>query len=302
MSKRKPRAVVTEQGDVAGTVVPVARPFSWSDVPAKDRGWLKEVTDQVRIAAAAVSAELVRIGQFIREAKERLPHGTFIGWCESELPWGRTTVHRLARAAEVFGGVECSKLEQIEPSALYVLAAPSTPPEVRQKALEAAGKGEPVTHEQAARLVAESKADAGKRPSPPPGHEVVMDRLDEMGMAGEMVFTGDPGEPPARTVTLTYAEYKLLLRRLFRESFPDDTLPAPPITAPPGSKAKQDLMAVRAALGQPLCQAGDQLPDDQHQPDIVARSGGAGRVCEACGRRMPPAPVVRGWKRKKGDR
>jgi hypothetical protein len=88
--------------------------------------------------------------------------GAFTAWLKEEMePLGmsRQTAYRMMQVAQHFS---CNNLLQLPfaVSALYLLAAPSTPDEARERALELAEQEEKITHARAKALVAETKMAA----------------------------------------------------------------------------------------------------------------------------------------------
>lgn len=280
--------------------------LSFPGLPPADAAWLAETADRIRLLHKKTGETTVETGRLLLRVKERMP-GEWTRFVERELPFSARTAQVMMRAARKFGPLEDLvqfsgdppiPLEKFEPSALYALSAPSVPAAAREAAIDAAREGHWITHEKARELVRGAKPPAEVRPSPPPGLEMVLDRLDEMVSAAELVLTGELGEPVADRVNLSHGEYRLLLRRLAPELFPEEQLPPAPTAEAPGSPTKLRVMMERAMAGVPLHHPGDQLPDDEHEIEMEHRSGGAGRVCRECGHRAPPPPVVRGWRRK----
>ncbi len=78
--------------------------------------------------------------------KESLPHGQFLPWIEAEFGMGDRTARRFMDVARVFG----SKMDSLSDlnvtnEALYELAAPKTPLEVREEVERMIEAGEVVT-------------------------------------------------------------------------------------------------------------------------------------------------------------
>ena len=73
--------------------------------------------------------------------------GGFSGWIETRLHYSRSTVYNLLSIYDRFGGEEnlSKRLDTFPASILYLLAAPSTPPDVREEIITRAEAGEPVT-------------------------------------------------------------------------------------------------------------------------------------------------------------
>ncbi|MFG1418917.1 hypothetical protein V5F38_12195 [Xanthobacter sp. V0B-10] len=81
----------------------------------------------------------------------------FLPWIAAEFGMSRSTANKLMNVADVYGGKSVS-LTQIGTEALYELAAPSTPPEVRDQVEALVIDGQKVTAADVKRLKAEAKA------------------------------------------------------------------------------------------------------------------------------------------------
>ena len=64
--------------------------------------------------------------------KERLPHGSFLPWIEAEFGMSDKTAQKMMQVARVYGG-KSELSSHLDPTALYELAAPKTPIEVREE-------------------------------------------------------------------------------------------------------------------------------------------------------------------------
>jgi len=89
--------------------------------------------------------DIVEIGQRLISIKEKLEHGYFLEWLETEFDGHRDTANKFMQVAREFGSLEMSKISTFEISALYKLAAPSTPQAARNEAIARASAGEPIT-------------------------------------------------------------------------------------------------------------------------------------------------------------
>jgi hypothetical protein len=74
--------------------------------------------------------DIITIGQALIRQKEALPHGSFLPWIDAEFAMGEATAKRMMSVARMFAGKSIT-LSGLNASALYELAAPSTPPEVQ---------------------------------------------------------------------------------------------------------------------------------------------------------------------------
>jgi hypothetical protein len=90
--------------------------------------------------------ELIEAGRCLVEVKDMLPHGQFGTWIEAEFGWSYRTARRLMDLAEQFGPkIDIVADLSIPPTTLYLLAAPSTPYEARQIAIDRAEAGETIS-------------------------------------------------------------------------------------------------------------------------------------------------------------
>jgi hypothetical protein len=77
--------------------------------------------------------DVIDIGLALIRQKEALPHGTFRPWIEAEFAMSEPTAQRMMSVAREYGGDKSLIVRDLGTSALYELAAPSTPPEVREE-------------------------------------------------------------------------------------------------------------------------------------------------------------------------
>jgi hypothetical protein len=118
-----------------------------SDRPA----FLAEKGDAIRVLAKSVTHDVVEIGRHLSEVKERFGRGenpAFLAWAEDTLGWGQASIYKfvnvfkMASEGNFTRGV---KLSDFNLSSLYLLAAPSTPDEVRTEIFERVKAGETVS-------------------------------------------------------------------------------------------------------------------------------------------------------------
>ena len=83
-----------------------------------------------------------KLGNIPIEVKDRLPHGAFGGWLESEFAWSDRTAQKFINVAKML--VESTNIPIDSKEALYLLAAPSTPEQARQEAITRARNGETI--------------------------------------------------------------------------------------------------------------------------------------------------------------
>jgi Protein of unknown function (DUF3102) len=85
--------------------------------------------------------DVIDIGMALIRQKDALPHGSFLPWIEAEFAMSRHTADRLMNVAEAYGS-KSSSVQHLSLTALYELAAPSTPPEVQAEVERRVAAGE----------------------------------------------------------------------------------------------------------------------------------------------------------------
>lgn len=108
-------------------------------------GRLEEIAVEIETIQGVA---LLKVGERLLEAQELFKYQRdeqgFGGWVDSRLRFGQTTAYKLISVFTAFGAESVHKVDTLPKSVLYALAEPSTPPSLRQKALEMVKPGEPV--------------------------------------------------------------------------------------------------------------------------------------------------------------
>ena len=123
---------------------PVRKVFDYASLDAGTSQFVLEQTGEIRVLMKRTAQGIVEIGQKLIEVKGRLAHGRFGDWIEAEFGWSWDTAGRFINVATRFSDVP--QLAEFAPSALYILAAPSTPAPARAEALARAKAGETITY------------------------------------------------------------------------------------------------------------------------------------------------------------
>jgi len=134
---------------MAGVAVAV---FDYADLAKPDRAALEKHAATIRgiqNGVRRIAAEgVIQIGEELKAAQDRLAHhgdGEFCKWAKGECGYSKVHAYRFIAAYNVFG--VCTNLVQtFEPSALYLLAAPSCPEKARAESLRLAEREQPITH------------------------------------------------------------------------------------------------------------------------------------------------------------
>jgi Protein of unknown function (DUF3102) len=94
--------------------------------------------------AGRVVGDVVEISRRLTDAKRLCGHGNFGTWLKREFRWSEDTAERYMRVADL-DKIRTVRNLDLPLKGLYLLAAPSTPPEVRDKIIERAQGGEAVS-------------------------------------------------------------------------------------------------------------------------------------------------------------
>lgn len=118
------------------SVDPSTRPhFDYASLDAATAIFVEQQTGEIRILMRRTAQDIVEIGRRLISIKEKLGHGYFLKWLVTEFDGHRDTANKFMQVAKEFGNVEMSKISTFEISALYRLAAPSTPQAARDEAI-----------------------------------------------------------------------------------------------------------------------------------------------------------------------
>src|SRR5262245_55013987 len=110
----------------------------------EDRQFETNEAEEIRGLLKRAARDIVTIGQKLIAVKARLQHGEWGAWLRAEFDWDERTARRFMSVGECFKTDNLSDLD-IAPSALYLLASPSTPEDIRQSILEEARAGGKIT-------------------------------------------------------------------------------------------------------------------------------------------------------------
>ncbi len=184
--------------------------FDYDALDPETAAYVRSRTATMRARGQRLCADLVGMGNDLLDVKASLPHGQFGAWLETEFGWSERTARNYMALAETFGRLDSATLAGAEPTALYLLASPSTPDDVRDDFIAKAEHGEPIT----VRDVRDALSDAVPSRRPDPLRQLVglayRAYSDRYGRT--MLGLGAAGNPRA-------------FRRQI-ESYPDDERPA----------------------------------------------------------------------------
>ena len=113
---------------------------------------LAQNAEVIRALGKRVVGDIIEIGRRLSHSKKLCGHGNWSPWLSREFGWGDDTALRYIQVAELAKSRNLRDL-QLPVSGLYLLAAPSTPEEARQEAVERAGNGEVLSVREVRKLI-----------------------------------------------------------------------------------------------------------------------------------------------------
>ena len=122
--------------------------FDYETLTLEQRNLVMQRTGEIQERLQRSAQDIWEIGQRLADVRDELKHGQFESWLKAEFNWSRRTAYNFINVYETFG--ERANLAQLDiaSSALYLLAAPSTPNELREEYLLKAKEGEKITHKE----------------------------------------------------------------------------------------------------------------------------------------------------------
>ena len=117
---------------------------------------VKQKTCEIKGLIRQTAQDIFKVGQKLAEVKRQLKHGQFRNWLKTEFNWSVSSATKFMQVSEQFKNVNFTHFN-FATSALYVLAAPSTPETAREHALQLASRGENITYSLAKLIVKHHK-------------------------------------------------------------------------------------------------------------------------------------------------
>lgn len=139
--------------------------FDYGQLGMETRIVVQQRTEEIKVLVRRSAQDIIDIGNKLIDVKARLEHGNFGGWLDAEFGWSIPSAARFMQVADKFGNIQNYQIDKFGASALYLLAAPSTPEPARIEAIERAQAGEEITYTAAKAIVAQH------RPAEPPRRE-----------------------------------------------------------------------------------------------------------------------------------
>lgn len=136
--------------------------FDYGTLEPKVADKVRDTVVRIKERVKKTVEDIIEVGKDLLNVRQQLEHGQFGTWLKAEFGWSERSAQNFMSVAEKFKSAKFADLP-IQPSAAYLLAAPSVPDEARQKAVEKAEAGEEITFVAAKQIVAEARKK--KRPT-----------------------------------------------------------------------------------------------------------------------------------------
>lgn len=122
--------------------------FDYDSLDSEQKSIIEQRTQEIKERLKRSAQDIWEIGQKIFEVRSQLAYGKFDSWLKTEFGWSRRTAYNFIQVYEAFPERATVAQVSIAASALYQLASPSTPPEVRQELIEQAKQGQKITRQE----------------------------------------------------------------------------------------------------------------------------------------------------------
>jgi hypothetical protein len=133
--------------------------------------FLAASANDIRKAGKRAIGEIILIGGKLTEVEEKVGRARWLQWLHTEFRgWSEMQAGRFMHVHAMANSSSNNLLEMnIDISALYLVAAPSTPDEVRAEVLERAAAGERIKHGEVRGAIAKVRVQSTPAPSAPSG-------------------------------------------------------------------------------------------------------------------------------------
>ncbi len=129
--------------------------FEYSRLNDETKTIVRQRTLEIKNLMRLTAENIINIGYKLTEVKEKLGHGSFQNWLRSEFEWSEQTARQFMQVYRWSKTLENKNFvfSQLGTSALYLLAAPSTPSEAREEVLNLVEVGKKVNYTQAKDII-----------------------------------------------------------------------------------------------------------------------------------------------------
>jgi len=157
--------IVSATFNGAPVILPDLKWTGYSDLSSEARVIVQQRTGEIKRLMRKTAQGVIDIGAYLIDVKACLDYGQFGDWLEAEFAWKERAARHFMAVAEQFKTANFADLS-IAPSALYLLASPSTPEPARAEVIERAQAGEKITYSAAKETVQQYRPPAPTGPAP----------------------------------------------------------------------------------------------------------------------------------------
>jgi len=124
--------------------------------------FLARAEKNIRAASTKAVEAIVKIGFELTLVKAKVGHGKYETFVRDRFGWSASAAHRFVQVFEMSKSLNVGGFDglTIDASSLYLIAAPSTPPEAREAVLAQAATPEGISHAETKQVVADHKTAA----------------------------------------------------------------------------------------------------------------------------------------------
>jgi len=138
--------------------------FDYTPLTSDIAEQVQTVAQRIRQMVKRTLEDLLAVGGDLLAVKAALPHGRFGPWLRAEFGWTERTARLFMTVAQRFGPKTEPLFDlRIDPTAAYLLAAPSAPEEASAAAVQRAESGEHITVSVAREILGKLGKKPGRR-------------------------------------------------------------------------------------------------------------------------------------------
>jgi hypothetical protein len=131
--------------------------FDYETLSLQQRVSVQRVAAEIKEHLRHTAQTIWRIGEKLVQARSQLEYRQFSAWLKVEFGWSQRTAYNFINVYQAFPELANFARMDISISALYLLAAPSTPQEIRNHFLNCAIAGEKINYKEIQKAIREAK-------------------------------------------------------------------------------------------------------------------------------------------------
>jgi Protein of unknown function (DUF3102) len=167
-------------------------------------------------------ADIMEIGRLLNECRNLIGHGDWLPWLRREFAWSERTARNYITVYEALADKSANVADlSIDLSSLYLIAAPSTPPEASAEVIGRAGAGESLSPSEVRRIVLEAKQHQPTRRQSSISMKEVLDRtglkvLNKLSNVENRLHF-ELAKHEGQEIALQWAEIRAGLKKKYRD-------------------------------------------------------------------------------------